>query len=68
MVDARRHSAVKCALTNISPKKLMLGTDWRSTTKTAQRSKTLHRDIRKRTFPSNIEAMLGGNAARLLGL
>ncbi|MFC1901331.1 amidohydrolase family protein [Chloroflexota bacterium] len=61
--------AVKCALTNISPKKLMLGTDWPFNYQSSRGAKRYIEEIRKLDLPKeDIEAMLGGNAARLLGI
>jgi predicted TIM-barrel fold metal-dependent hydrolase len=63
-------AAVKSALTNISPQKLMFGTDWpfnydRNPAGAAQYIE----EIRKLDLPEkDIDDMLGGNAARLLGI
>ncbi len=63
-------AAVQSALTNISPQKLMFGSDWpfnydRNPAGAAQYIE----EIRKLALPAeDIEDMLGGNAARLLGI
>lgn len=61
---------VKCALTNISPKKMVFGTDWPfNYDNDAKGVKEYVADIRKLPLPAeDIEGMLGGNAARLLGI
>ncbi|MFC1815855.1 amidohydrolase family protein [Thermodesulfobacteriota bacterium] len=63
-------AAVKCALTNISPRKLMFGTDWPyDYDGNPQDVKRYVEQIRKLDLPKDeIEAMLGGNAAKLLGI
>lgn len=63
-------AAVKCALTNISPRKLMFGTDWPlNYDYDPQGVRGYIEEIRKLDLPGeDIEAMLGGNAAKLLGL
>ncbi|OGO40380.1 MAG: hypothetical protein A2147_06265 [Chloroflexi bacterium RBG_16_57_8] len=63
-------AAVKAALTNISPKKLMFGTDWPfNFDHEPQEVRRFAADIRELDIPrEDIEDMLGGNAARLLGL
>ena len=63
-------AAVKCALTNISPKKLMFGTDWPfNYDRNPGGARQYIEEIRKLDLPGkDIDAMLGGNAARLLGV
>jgi len=63
-------AAVKSALTNISPKKLMFATDWPFNYDYDPRGvKRYVEEIRKLNLPQDdIEAMLGGNAAKLLGI
>ncbi|MFQ5826465.1 MAG: amidohydrolase family protein [Dehalococcoidia bacterium] len=63
-------ATVKCALTNISPRKMMFATDWPSNYENdPQEAKRYIEEIRKLDLPKDdIEAMLGGNAAKLLGL
>jgi predicted TIM-barrel fold metal-dependent hydrolase len=63
-------AAVKCALTNISPKRLMFGTDWPfNYDRNPSGARQYIEEIRKLDLPEDdIEAMLGGNAARLLGI
>jgi predicted TIM-barrel fold metal-dependent hydrolase len=63
-------ATVKCALTNISPGKLMFGTDWPlNYDYNPQGVKRYVEEIRKLDLPGDdIEAMLGGNAAQLLNL
>ena len=63
-------AAVKSALTNISPKKLMFGTDWPfNFDHEPQGVKRYVAAIRDLDLPpDDIEAMLGSNAARLLGI
>ena len=63
-------AAVKCALTTISPKKLMFATDWPfNYDYNPQGVKQYAEEIRKLDLPQeDIEAMLWGNAARLLGI
>ena len=63
-------AAVKCALTNISPKKLMFGTDWPfNYDRNPLGARQYVEEIRKLDLPNeDIDAMLGGNAARLLGI
>lgn len=62
--------AVKSALTNISPNKLMFGTDWPfNYDHEPQKVKRCIERIRRLDLPKEkTEAMLGGNAAKLLGL
>ena len=63
-------AAVKCALTNISPRKLLFATDWPLNYDyyPDKLSKYIG-EIRKLDLPSDdIEAMLGGNAAALYKL
>ena len=63
-------AAVKCALTTISPRRLMFGTDWPfNYDGNTQGVKRYIEEIRKLDLPKeDIEAMLGGNAARLFGI
>ena len=63
-------AAVKCALTNISPKRLMFATDWPLNYEVnPQGVRQYVEEIRKLDLPQDeIEGMLGGNAARLLGI
>ncbi len=63
-------AAVKCALTNISPRKLMFGTDWPlNYDYDPQGVRGYIEEIRKLSLPrDDIEAMLGDNAAKLLGI
>ena len=60
----------KCALTNISPKKLMFGSDWPfNFDGNLEDLKGYVGDIRKLDLPKeDIDDMLGGNAARVLGI
>ena len=63
-------ATVKCALTTISPRKLMFGTDWPlNYDYNPQGVRQYVEGIRKLDLPGDdIEAMLGGNAAKLLNL
>jgi len=63
-------AAVKAALTTISPGKLMFGTDWPfNYDRSPDEAARYIEEIRKLELPAeDIEAMLGGNATRLLGL
>jgi predicted TIM-barrel fold metal-dependent hydrolase len=63
-------AAVNCALANISPRKLMFGTDWPlNYTSNPQGVRRYIEGIRKLPLPKeDIEGMLGGNAAKLLGI
>jgi len=63
-------AAVKCALTNINPKKLMFGTDWPfNYDRNPDGARQYIEEIKKLDLPGeDIDAMLGGNAARLLGI
>ena len=63
-------ATVRCALTNISPRKLMFGTDWPlNYDYDPQGIRRYVEEIRKLDLPrDDIEAMLGGNAAKLLGI
>ena len=63
-------SAVKCALTNISPKKLLFGTDYpMNYYYEPEKVKQYVNNIRKLDLPEeDIDAMLGGTAAKILGL
>ena len=62
--------ALKCALTNISPKRLLFGTDWPfNFDGNPQGVRKLVEEIRNLDLPrEDIEAMLGGNAVKLLGV
>ena len=61
---------VKCALTNISPKRLVFGTDWPfNYDYYPQEVKRFTNDIKKLGLTGNsAEDILGNNAARLLGI
>ena len=61
---------LKCALTNISPRRLMFGTDWPfNFDGNPQDVKRYVKAIRDMELTEeDTDAMLGGNAARLLGL
>ncbi len=63
-------AAVKCALTNISPQRLMFGTDWPfNYDHNSQAARKYIDDLRKLNLPqADIEAMLGGTAKKLLGI
>ena len=63
-------AAVKCALTNISPRKLLFGTDWPfNYDYNPQGVRRYIEEIRKLDLPEeDVKAMLGVNAAQLLGL
>ena len=63
-------AAVKCALTTISPQKLMFATDWPfNFDYNPQGVKQYVEEIRGLDLPKeDIEAMLWGNAARVLGI
>jgi predicted TIM-barrel fold metal-dependent hydrolase len=63
-------AAVKAALTTISPKRLMFGTDWPyNYDHEPQEVKRYMREIRQLSLPpEDIEGMLGRNAARVLGI
>jgi predicted TIM-barrel fold metal-dependent hydrolase len=60
-------AAVKCALTNISPRKLMFGTDWPfNYDHDAPKARKFVEDIKKLDLAkADIDAMLGGTAAKL---
>ena len=62
--------AVKCALTNISPKKLMFGTDWPfNYDYEPELVKKYVAEIKELPLPKeDIDAMLGDNAAKLFGI
>jgi aminocarboxymuconate-semialdehyde decarboxylase len=61
-------AAVKCALTNISPRKLLFGTDWPLNYDYYPKEVRRYvEEIRKLDLPKDdIDAMLGGNAIELL--
>jgi predicted TIM-barrel fold metal-dependent hydrolase len=63
-------AAVKCALTNIRPDKLMFGSDWPfNYDRNPREAKRYIDEIRKLDLPeADIDNMLGGNSARLLGI
>jgi predicted TIM-barrel fold metal-dependent hydrolase len=63
-------AAIKCALTNISPRKMLFATDWPLNYDYYPQVLRKHiEDIRKLDLSTDdIEAMLGGNAAELYGL
>jgi 2,3-dihydroxybenzoate decarboxylase len=63
-------AAVKCALTNINPRKLMFGTDWPfNYDHNPEAARKYIENIRKLDLPQgDIEAMLGGTAKIILGL
>jgi predicted TIM-barrel fold metal-dependent hydrolase len=63
-------AAVRSALTNISPDKLMFGSDWPfNYDRKPQEARRYIDEIKKLDLPGkDIENMLGGNAARLLGM
>ncbi|MBT3362822.1 MAG: amidohydrolase family protein [Chloroflexi bacterium] len=63
-------ATIKCALTNICPKKLLFATDWPlNYDYYPDVLKKYIEDIRKLDLPADdIEAMLGGNAAQFYGL
>lgn len=62
--------ALKCALTNISPSKLIFGSDWPwNFEDDPQGARQYIEEIRKLDLPqSDIDAILGGTAARLLDI
>ena len=61
---------VRCALTNISPKKMLFATDWPfNYDNDAKGARQYVEDIRKLDLsPGEIDGMLGGNGAQLLGM
>ena len=63
-------ASVKCALTNISPRKLMFATDWPfNYDYNPQGVRRYVAEIRKLDLPKeDIDAMLGGNIAEILGI
>jgi predicted TIM-barrel fold metal-dependent hydrolase len=63
-------ATVNCALTTISPRRLMFGTDWPfNYDHNEDEAKRYISEIRKLGLPAeDIDAMLGGNAAGLFGL
>ncbi len=63
-------ATVKSALTVISPRKLLFGTDWPfNYDHDAKLAKRYIEEIKKLDLPSgDIEAMLGGTSAKLLGI
>ena len=62
--------ALKCALTNISPKKMLFGTDWPwNFDYEPEKVKQYVAEIGKLPLSKeDIEALLGGNAAKLFGI
>ena len=62
--------SLKCALTNINPKRLLFGTDWPfNFDGNPQGVREFVEEIKGLDLPrKDIDAMLGGNAARLLGI
>ena len=63
-------NALNCALTNISPRRLMFGTDWPfNYDHDVKKARRYLSAIKKVNLPQeDIDAILGGNAARLLKL
>jgi predicted TIM-barrel fold metal-dependent hydrolase len=63
-------AAVKCALTTISPRKLMFGSDWPfNYDHNPQKARRFIEDIKKLDLPQDeIEAMLGGTAAKIFNI
>ena len=63
-----RMNAVKCALTTISPDRLVFGTDYPPNfTEDSEGAKKYIESIKNLDLPKNsIDAMLGGNAAKVL--
>jgi len=63
-------ASVKCALTNINPRRLVFATDWPFNYEdNPQEVRQYVEEIRKLDIPlGSAEAMLGGNAAKLLGI
>ena len=63
-------ASLKCALTTISPKKIMFATDWPwNFEDNPQDAKKWVEEIRKLGLSkSDTEGILGGNAAKLLGI
>ena len=63
-------ATVKCALTHISPRRLLFATDWPANFEfDPQECKQYIEEIRKLDLPEDdIKGILGGNAAKLLGL
>lgn len=63
-------NAIKCALTNISPNKLMFATDWPMIYDyEPDKVKQCITEIKKLDLPrEDVDAMLGGNAAKLFGI
>ena len=63
-------TSLKCALSNIKPERLLFGTDWPfNYDYRPQAVKDYAAEIRKLDLPAgSAEAILGGNAARILGL
>jgi len=61
---------LRCTLTNVKPNRLLFGTDWPWNFEgNPQGVKTFIHEIQKLDFPrEDIEAMLGGNAEKLLGI
>ena len=64
-----RMSAVKCALININPERLLFATDYPPNFRDPQKARDYIDNIRKLDLPSeSIELILGGTAAKLLSL
>ena len=63
-------AAVHCALTTISPRRLMFGSDWPfNYDHNPQKARQFIENIRKLDLPpEDIEAMLGGTAAKVFGI
>lgn len=63
-------AAVKCAITTISPSRLMFGSDWPfNYDHNPQKAHRFIEDIKKLDLPQDdIEAMLGGTAAKIFNI
>ncbi|MFC1943828.1 amidohydrolase family protein [Chloroflexota bacterium] len=63
-------ASIKCALTTISPKKMMFATDWSPNFEENHEGiKHFIEEIRELPLPKeDIEGILGGNAAKVLGI
>jgi predicted TIM-barrel fold metal-dependent hydrolase len=62
-------NAIKCALVTINPQKMLFATDYPLHCYPDSEVKDYIQNIRKLNLPKEtIEGMLGGNAARLLGI